>query len=729
MNEDRIKAAFGDLAALPPERWAAALNGRDLSAEEREQTLRLLRQHAEGSSFLEAPAFDRFQRVTSSIGQEVADFTIEREIGRGGMGVVYLAHDSVLDRRVALKILLDNALGSARALVRFQQEARAAARLTHPSIVQIYRSGKDAGAQYIAMEYVSGGTLAERMPGPYPGGPPAQDEPTGGGRTLNHHTTEGLHRSVALLAEVAEALEYAHKHGVIHRDVKPSNILLDERGRPKLGDFGIAMIVSNERLTNTGETPGSVHYMSPEQASVKNARVDHRTDIFSLGVVLYELLSGQRPFSGSTTHQILHAVREQTPRPLRSVNPRVSRDLAVICHKMLEKRPADRYPSAGHVSAELRSVLEGKPILARPPNLIRRASRFAAKRKGLAATVAVGMLLCVLGGVLWLNHTLWLRQRVRVEFTTDTPGALIYAQRVDPETLAPLEAERVGHTPGAPTFEPGAYRFTLVDAEGGFAEFDRFLRVGEPMLVHAEPKAPEATREGMVFVPAGEYRLGRPGAEGLDGDRRVQLDAFWIDATEVSNEAYLAYCAETGTEWPYGWREFGYDEALSTHPVVGLTYTEMQAYAAWAGKRLPTSDEWEAAARYGHDGLLPWPETMETPEYARPALEHFLLEKSYSLADEYRLYTERTRAVEAPPELRTALGLSYVFGNVEDATSTRHPMLNHRIVTRGGGLTDIPDGVTLATIRTALPDLRPSMRVGFRCARSDNPPHAKETLP
>ncbi|MFI4898776.1 MAG: bifunctional serine/threonine-protein kinase/formylglycine-generating enzyme family protein [Phycisphaerales bacterium JB059] len=723
MRDDRVKGAFGDLASLPPERWESALSGRGLSEEERAQTLRLLRRHAEGSSFLESPAFDRFQRVTSSIGQEVADFTIEREIGRGGMGVVYLAHDSVLDRRVALKILLDSALGSARALVRFQQEARAAARLTHPSIVQIYRSGKDAGAQYIAMEYVSGGTLAERMPGAGRGGAvPAE-------RALTHETTEGLHRSIALLAEVADALEYAHKHGVVHRDVKPSNILLDERERPKLGDFGIAMIVSNDRLTNTGETPGSVHYMSPEQASVKGARVDHRTDIFSLGVVLYELLSGQRPFSGSTTHQILHAVREQTPRPLRSVNRRVSRDLAVICHKMLEKRPADRYPSAGHVSAELRSVLEGKPILARPPNLLRRASRLAVKRKGTVATVGVGALLCVLGGVLWLNHALWLRHRVRVEFTTGTPGAAIYAQRVDPETLAPHEPERVGSTPMAPTFEPGAYRFTLVDAGGGFVEFDRFLRAGESVSIRAAPRASAETREGMVYVPGGTYRLGRPGAEGLDGDRRVQLDAFWIDATEVSNEAYLAYCAATGAEWPYGWREFGYDEALSAHPVVGLTHAEMQAYAAWAGKRLPTSDEWEAAARFGHDGLLPWPESTTAPEYARPELEHFLLEKSYTLADEYRLYTERARPVEAPPEARTALGLSYVFGNVEDATSTRHPLLNHRIVTRGGGLTDIPTGVTLATIRTALPDLRPSMRVGFRCARTDRPPHLEETLP
>lgn len=322
--------------------------------------LDLVRHHA---ALQEAAAGE--ERLPESIG----DYRIDGWIGSGGMGAVYLGWDSALSRLVAVKVLADHLAGSESAIGRLRTEARAVAALDHPSVVRVYRYGEDRGRQYIAMEYVEGPTLSQRL---------REDRVSEEAPSLP--TPAQARQAARLLADVVDGLEHAHRRGVIHRDVKPSNILIDREGRAHLTDFGLARLVGAEGPTLTGSATGSVHYMSPEQASAAAAQIDHRSDVFSLGIVLYETLAGRRPFDGHGVAQILHAIRVETPQRIRKLNVHIPVDLETICHKALEKDPSQRYQTAAHLGADLRCFLDGRPILARPPGVYRWVRAWARAR-------------------------------------------------------------------------------------------------------------------------------------------------------------------------------------------------------------------------------------------------------------------------------------------------------------------------------------------------------------
>src|SRR5436305_6092249 len=276
---------------------------------------------------------------------ELGDYELLEEIGRGGQGVVFRARQKSLNRTVALKVISLGQWASKAHLKRFRLEDEAAARLEHPGIVPIYEVDERDGSCYFSMKFVEGGQLdevARRQPMP-------------------------IRRAVELIAKVARTVHYAHEHGILHRDIKPGNILLDAKGEPHLTDFGLARLVESEStVTHTLDVLGTPSYMAPEQAVGNNAAVSSVTDVYGIGAVLYQLLTGQPPFAGGATYETIKLLLDGEPKKPRLLNPKIDRDLSTICLKCLEKDPKRRYSSALALAEDLERWLNHQPIRAKP---------------------------------------------------------------------------------------------------------------------------------------------------------------------------------------------------------------------------------------------------------------------------------------------------------------------------------------------------------------------------
>src|SRR6266568_386130 len=293
-------------------------------------------------------------RAATMLG-ELGDYELLEEIGRGAQGVVFRARQKSLNRIVALKVISLGQWASKAHLKRFRREAEAAASLDHPSIVPIYEVGERDGSCYFSMKFVEGGQLdavAKREPMP-------------------------PRRAVELIAKVARTVHYAHEHGILHRDIKPGNILLDQKGEPHLTDFGLARLVESEStVTRTMEVLGTPSYMAPEQAVGNNGAISSATDVYGLGAVLYQLLTGHPPFAGGTTYETIKLLLDTEPRPPRLLNSKIDRDLSTICLKCLEKDPKRRYPSAFALAGDLERWLKHEPIQARRTGLLARGAKW-----------------------------------------------------------------------------------------------------------------------------------------------------------------------------------------------------------------------------------------------------------------------------------------------------------------------------------------------------------------
>jgi eukaryotic-like serine/threonine-protein kinase len=318
------------------------------------------------------------------------------------MGVVYRARQINLDRVVAVKVLPFGQFSSAEAVQRFQTEASAAAGLQHPNIVAIHEVGEVEGRPFFSMDFIEGQTLAEMV----------REQPL------------PARRAGAYLKTIAEAVYYAHQHGILHRDLKPSNVLIDETDQPRITDFGLAKrLDSASDLTLTGQVLGSPNFMSPEQAESRSQAVGPASDIYSLGALLYHLLTRQPPFQADTLTTLLKQVIESDPVPPRMLNPSIPRDLETICLKCLQKEAQRRYATAQELADELGRFLEDKPIQARPVSLLAKVGRWCRRRPALAGLSTALVLTVVLGlaGVLWQWHRARqnaqaeLRQRERAE--------------------------------------------------------------------------------------------------------------------------------------------------------------------------------------------------------------------------------------------------------------------------------------------------------------------------
>jgi serine/threonine protein kinase len=331
-------------------------------------------------------------RASSSMLMDFGDYELLEQIGRGGQGIVFRARQKSLNRIVALKVIGLGRWATEAHLKRFRLEAEAAARLEHPGIVPIHEVGERDGSCYFSMKFVEGGQLDEvtkREPMP-------------------------IRRAVELIAKVARTVDYAHEHGILHRDIKPGNILLDANGEPHLTDFGLARLVESESsVTHTLEVLGTPSYMAPEQAVGNNAAVSRATDVYGLGAVLYQLLTGHPPFAGGTTWETIKLLLDAEPRQPRLLNPKIDRDLNTICLKCLEKDPQRRYSSALALAEDLERWLKHEPIRARHTGVFARGSKWV--RRNPARALAAASLVTLAAAASWI---LWKSELIRQPLTT-----------------------------------------------------------------------------------------------------------------------------------------------------------------------------------------------------------------------------------------------------------------------------------------------------------------------
>jgi serine/threonine protein kinase/Tfp pilus assembly protein PilF len=320
----------------------------------------------------------------SGIQMEFGDYELLEEIGRGGQGVVYRARQKSLNRVVALKVIGLGQWATKAHVRRFRLEAEAAASLEHPCIVPIYEVGKRDGACYFSMKFVEGGQLDQVV----------------------RRAPMSTRQAVELIAKVARTVHYAHEHSILHRDIKPGNILLDASGEPHLTDFGLARLLETESsITHTLDVLGTPSYMAPEQAVGNNAAISSATDVYGLGAVLYQLLTGQPPFAGGTTYETIKLLLDTEPRQPRLLNAKIDRDLSTICLKCLDKDPQRRYPSGLALAQDLQRWLKHEPIQARRTGISTRARKWVRRNRSIAALIALSVALAAGSGwIVWKSE-------------------------------------------------------------------------------------------------------------------------------------------------------------------------------------------------------------------------------------------------------------------------------------------------------------------------------------
>jgi serine/threonine protein kinase len=341
--------------------------------------------------------------------KRLGDFRIVREIGRGGMGIVYEAEQISLQRRVALKVLPFGLTTDARQLQRFQHEAQAAAQLHHTNIVPVYVVGCENGVHFYVMQYIEGQTVAELI------AQLRREQP----KTDSPLRSPG--KVAQLGIEAALAMDHAHAVGVIHRDIKPANLLIDNSGKLCITDFGLARIRTESGLTATGNVIGTLRYMSPEQALAKHGVVDHRVDIYALGVTLYELLTLEPVFAGQDREELLRQIAFDEPVPPRRLNPAVPADLETIVLKAMAKLPEERYATAHELAEDLRRFQENRPIQARRPTLLERAAKWSRRYRPLVASAIAVLLVAAVS--LAITTILIAREQARTKAAYDAEVA------------------------------------------------------------------------------------------------------------------------------------------------------------------------------------------------------------------------------------------------------------------------------------------------------------------
>lgn len=471
--------------------------------------------------------------MTNLVGQSLGRYHILEQLGEGGMAVVYKAYDTRLETDVAVKVIrTENVLPSAleRSLKRFEREAKALARLTHPNIVKVMDYGEFEGKPYLVMEYLPGGTLKQKL-----------------GKPISWND------AISILLPIAKALDFAHRQNMIHRDVKPSNILITADGEPMLTDFGIAKIIDDDAtvdLTGTSAAVGTPEYMAPEQATAKT--VDHRADIYALGVVLYEMVTGRKPFVADTPMAVLikHAT-ESLPRPSQFVT-NLPDDAEKIMLKALSKNPNERYQSMGELAAAWQGVMESKGTF---PTFV---AHKETKKKQPAVMMGENLA------------------------TVDEESL----EKVDKSVEEEVEIKK-----------------------------PRLARPRKPVSNEFEISLAPGVEMTFMRVPAGKFTMGSPDSAGDDDQRpqhEVFLDEFWMGKTPVTNLQYLAFVKDTGYNSPPDWKKNLPANGKDKYPVVFVSWHDANEFCKWISKlrgediRLPTEAEWEKSAR-GLDGrIFPW---------------------------------------------------------------------------------------------------------------------------
>jgi serine/threonine protein kinase/regulator of sirC expression with transglutaminase-like and TPR domain len=368
-----------------------------------------------------AAAATRTERLAELLG-ELGDYELLEEVGRGGQGVVFRARQKSLNRTVALKVISLGQWASKEHLKRFRREAEAAASLDNPSIVPIYEVGERDGSCYFSMKFVEGGQLD----------------------AVVRRTPMSIRRAAEFIAKVARTVHYAHEHGILHRDIKPGNILLDKNGEPHLTDFGLARLVETEStVTATLDVLGTPSYMAPEQAAGEHTKVSKATDVYGLGAVLYQLLTGQPPFAGGTSYETIRLLRDTEPRQPRLLNPKIDRDLSTICLKCLEKDPNRRYSSALALAEDLEHWVKHEPIQAKRSGVFTHTRKWVRRNPSTAMLVTFIVFLAIgLGVTVWNRKPLVLIPKsvavLPFENLSEDPNNAYFAEGMEEEILTRL---------------------------------------------------------------------------------------------------------------------------------------------------------------------------------------------------------------------------------------------------------------------------------------------------
>ncbi len=664
-------------------------------------------------------------KTSEWIGRELNGYTIVELIGSGSMADVFLARQPSMNRWVAVKVLSGALINDSQFVARFRQESQIVAALEHPHILPVIDYGEAEGTPYMVMRYVSGGTLQDLLQkGPLP----PKDV-------------------LRYLTEIGQGLDYAHSLGVVHRDIKPKNILLDTRGNAFISDFGLAKIVRGGSLTHSGVGMiGTPHYMSPEQG--RGQAVDGRSDLYSLAVILYEMLTGRVPFDAdSAVGIVMQHISDRVPSVSR-FNGSLSPKLDEIMARALAKNPDERFQTAHDLTQAVAevfgtSVVTGA-VLSRPPIAARAAPLAEPARQHSAVwpllAIGGGVLALIAGAVLWGSGVL--------TASSPTPTATVTAPVVAAATNTPLPPTL---TPTSTDLPPMA---TAIPPAS--------VAVVPSATVMPGVSVSPVDRMELVFIPPGEFLLG-----AADDDRnaepferpqlRVYLNGFWIDKYEVTMGQFQDFVNETGYQTtaqnPVGsfgeyvdWGGFvfaptdsrfvlnatyllpegpGTDAATAFSPVVQVSWTDAQAYCRWAGRRLPTEAEWEKAAR-GEDGrLYPWGNTFDRTS---GTLANYCDRSCRFIQRNTEANDGATRRQDVGkyPAGASPYGVLDMAGNVQEWVDAlfdnrgyfRFPTPNPagtEYVVRGGSWLDKPEGIR-ATAKTKFPPYARNNITGFRCA-------------
>ncbi len=673
-------------------------------------------------------------------------YTVVDEVGAGGMGIVYKAEDLKLKRSVALKFLPPHLSDFAELKERFLIEARAAAALSHPNICVIHEVGESEERPYIAMEYVEGETLRDRI------------------KRSSLKPEEALDIAI----QVASGLGEAHRKGIVHRDIKSANIMVTAKGQAKVMDFGLAKLQEGSSLTKSQTTLGTVAYMSPEQA--RGDELDQRTDLWSLGVVLYEMLTGDLPFKGDRDLSIIHSIIHEDPRPIKTCKPPVPLELQRVVARALKKDPAARYISAEDALKDLRKYKEALQAEAASVFNLRSLAR-RLRRPVVAIPAALAVIGVAVAAIWFLDRQAqirWAREEALPEIARMVEGNDVMRNLVPPYRLAVKTEKVLGNDPKlAELFskcslniniktDPSGARVSMKEYISPEAEWSylgttplenvrvpvgvfrwKFEKDGYETVLAASSTWDVDTHDPNLVVPYDLFRTLDAGGSLPPGMVRVQgaqtgrgkLEDFFIDRFEVTNrqfkgfidaggyrnkelwkyplvhdgrklawgEAMKRFVDQTNLPGPATWSAGDYPEGEGDHPVSGVSWYEAAAYAEWAGKSLPSSVHWGTAR--GQE--TPWIRVFQLGGYA--------------LLAPFSNFRGKGPVPVGSLSDFTTFGAFDMAGNVREWCSNETPV--GRII-RGGAWSD--NTYEFGNRRQA-PAIDRSPRNGFRCALYPNP--------